>query len=189
MLLFRIKRVFKLGIRSLWLHKLRSMLTILGIVFGVCSVIAMLAIGEGASREAQAAIARLGSRNLIIETVKPPEERADSGKTQRINKYGLTYDDAESMRNTIPDIEVLVPIREIEQQEVRYLNRPKVAIRVIGTIPWYTEIYALRVIRGRFLSSIDLHHQQKVCIVDDQVAVKLFTFDDPMGKDVNIQGS
>ncbi|MHC4756158.1 MAG: ABC transporter permease, partial [Planctomycetota bacterium] len=62
---FGIKKTLKLGIKSLWMHKLRSTLTTLGIVFGVCSVIAMLAIGEGASRETQEAIARLGSRNLI----------------------------------------------------------------------------------------------------------------------------
>ena len=66
------------------------MLTMLGIVFGVCSVIAMLAIGEGASREAQAAIARLGSTNLIIETVKPPEKKTDTGDVQTVVKYGLT---------------------------------------------------------------------------------------------------
>ena len=65
------------------MHRLRSALTTLGIVFGVCSVIAMLAIGEGASREAQELIARLGSRNLIVETVEPPKERADTSEIGR----------------------------------------------------------------------------------------------------------
>ena len=69
MLLFRLKRTLKLGIKSLWMHRLRSTLTTLGIIFGVCSVIAMLAIGQGASQQAQQAIAQLGSTNLIIETV------------------------------------------------------------------------------------------------------------------------
>ena len=58
MFLFRLKRTAKLGIKSLWMHKLRSSLTTLGIIFGVSSVIAMLAIGEGASQEAQAQIAK-----------------------------------------------------------------------------------------------------------------------------------
>jgi putative ABC transport system permease protein len=75
---FSVKRTVKLGIKSLWLHRLRSVLTTLGIVFGVCSVIAMLAIGEGASQATQEVIARLGSTNLIIETVEPPMERADT---------------------------------------------------------------------------------------------------------------
>jgi putative ABC transport system permease protein len=189
MLLFRLKRTVRLGIKSLWMHRLRSTLTMLGIIFGVCSVIAMLAIGEGASREAQEAIARLGSTNLIIETAKPPEKQTDSGKVETVHKYGLTYSDAESIHDTIPDIQVVVPVREIDQQEARYLNHPKVAIRIVGTIPWYTEISPVRLIRGRFLSSIDLHHQQSVCVVDEEVARKLFAFDDPMDKDVRIQGN
>ena len=186
MLLFRLKRTFELGIKSLWMHRLRSILTMLGIVFGVCSVVAMLAIGEGASREAQAAIAQLGSTNLIIETVKPPNEQTNTGKTENLSTYGLTYTDAESIRNTIPDIEVAVPIREINQ-EARYLNR-KLAIRIVGTIPWYTEISPLRVIRGRFLSSIDMHHCLTVCVVESRVSRKLFAFDDPLGQDIRIGG-
>ena len=64
------------------MQKLRSSLTTLGIIFGVSSVIAMLAIGEGASREAQAQIARLGSQNIIIKTVKPPKNRTSAARTK-----------------------------------------------------------------------------------------------------------
>jgi putative ABC transport system permease protein len=170
------------------MHRLRSILTTLGIVFGVCSVIAMLAIGEGASEAAQQAIAQLGSTNLIVETVKPPEEKTDTGSGQFIEEYGLTYDDAESIRNTIPDVQVVVPIREIDQK-ARYLTRPEVAIKIIGTIPWYTEISPVRVIRGRFLSSVDLQYRLAVCVIDDRIAQKLFAFDDPLGLDVQIHGS
>ena len=187
MLLFRLKRTFKLGIKSLWMHRLRSTLTTLGIIFGVCSVIAMLAIGEGASREAQKSIARLGSTNLIIETVKPPEEQTNTGDVETVKSYGLTYADAESIHNTIPDVQVAVPIRELDQ-EARYRSR-RVAIKVIGTIPWYTEISPIHLMRGRFLTSTDLHHQLAVCVVDDQIARKLFAFDDPLGLDMKIQGN
>ena len=182
------KRTIKLGIKSLWMHRLRSALTMLGIVFGVCSVIAMLAIGEGASQEAQKLIARLGSRNLIIETVEPPEERADTSDTgRRMRSYGLTYKDAESIRNSLPDVEVVVPIREIDQ-EARYGSR-KVAIKIVGTIPWYTAVSLVHVVHGRFLSSIDLHQQQSVCVVDEQLVSGLFGFDDPLGKDIRIRGN
>ena len=184
---FSAKRTIKLGVKSLWMHRLRSTLTMLGMVFGVCSVIAMLAIGEGASREAQEAIARLGSTNLIIETVKPPNEQANSSKANTMRKYGLTYADAESIRNTIPSVQVIVPVREIDQ-EARYLNR-KVPIKLIGTIPWYTEVSPVRLIRGRFLSSVDLQYQLAVCVIEDQVARKLFAFDDPLGMDVRIYGN
>jgi putative ABC transport system permease protein len=171
------------------MHRLRSTLTMLGIIFGVCSVIAMLAIGEGASQAAQEVIRQLGSTNLIIETAKPPEKQTDTGKVETIQKYGLTFKDAELIHNTIPDIQVIVPVREIAQQEARYLNHPKVAVRIVGTIPWYTEISPVHLIRGRFLSSIDLNNQQNVCVIDDNVARKLFMFDDPMNKDVRIQGN
>jgi putative ABC transport system permease protein len=150
-------------------------------------VIAMLAIGEGASREAQELIARLGSTNLLVETVEPPEERADTGETQRVRSYGLTYKDAESIRNTLPDVEVVVPIREIDQ-EARYLHR-KVAIKIVGTIPWYMEISPIHIVHGRFLSSIDLHQQQSACVVDEQLVNGLFGFEDPVGKDLWIKGN
>jgi putative ABC transport system permease protein len=180
------KRTLKLGIKSLWLHKLRSALTMLGIIFGVCSVIAMLAIGEGASQAAQEVIARLGSTNLIVETVKPPKERSDtSQEDQVVQLYGLTYQDAESIRNTIPDVEVIVPIREIDH-EARYLGR-KAAVKIVGTIPWYTHTSPVRLICGRFLSSIDLHQERTVCVVDEQVVGSLFGFDHPVGKDIRIQ--
>ena len=169
------------------MHRLRSVLTMLGIIFGVCSVIAMLAIGEGASQEAQAMIARLGSTNLIIETIEPPNEQADSGQGDEMLIYGLTYKDAESIRNTLHDVEVVVPIREIDQ-EARYLRR-KVAIKIVGSIPWFTEISPVQILRGRFLSSIDLHQQRSVCVVDEQLVRSLFGFADPIGKDIQIQGN
>jgi putative ABC transport system permease protein len=184
MFLFRFKRTAKLGIKSLWMHKLRSTLTTLGIIFGVSSVIAMLAIGEGASRQAQEQIARLGSRNIIIKTVPPPEDQEVSSQNESMRVYGLTYLDAERFRNSLPNVEVVVPSRRLAQQ-AWYRNR-KVAIEVIGTVPWYPEISPVRVKSGRFLSSIDMHHKQGVCVIDEKVVKELFVFDDPLGQDVKM---
>lgn len=184
---FGVKRTVKLSIKSLWMHRLRSLLTMLGIIFGVCSVIAMLAIGEGASREAQRAIAELGSTNLIVETVEPPKDKVDTGEAQLLVSYGLTYADAESIHNTFPDVEVAVPVREIDQQ-ASYQSR-STAVKIIGTIPWYTEISPINLLRGRFLSSIDIHHQLAVCVIDDMVARRLFPLSDPVGLYVRIQGN
>src|SRR5919108_1440073 len=90
--LTRLKRAVRLGVKSLWLHKLRSLLTVLGIVFGVCSVIAMLAIGEGASHEAQEQIKNLGSQNIILRSVKPPEEQKPSNnQANNVLDYGIKY--------------------------------------------------------------------------------------------------
>ena len=185
MFLFHLKRTVKLGIKSLWMHRLRSTLTTLGIIFGVSSVIAMLAIGEGASRDAQEQIARLGSRNIIIKTVEPPEEQEVTGQQQRMREYGLTYVDAERFRNSIPDVEVVVPVRRLSQR-AWYRNR-RVATEVIGTVPWHPETSPIQLILGRFLSSIDMHYKQSVCVVDERVVDKLFLFDDALGQDVKIE--
>src|SRR5258708_19254453 len=109
----RIKGTVRLGFRSLWLHRLRSLLTVLGIVFGVCSVIAMLAIGEGASFEAQEQIKNLGSQNIILRSVKPPEEQkvSDKGSQSYVLQYGLTYSDIKRIKATIPGVTVVVPGR------------------------------------------------------------------------------
>ena len=161
----------------------------LGIIFGVSSVIAMLAIGEGASQAAQEAIARLGSTNLIIETVEPPVERNETtGQGRNIMKqYGLTYRDAESIRNTIPDVEVIVPVREIDGQA--YYKSRKGTVKILGTIPWYPITSTVDVICGRFISSIDLHQESAICVIDENVVRAIFGFDHPIGKDINIQGN
>jgi len=185
--IYALKGTVKLGLKSLWMHRLRSTLTILGVVFGVSSVIAMLAIGAGASKEAQAAIARLGSTNLIIETVKPPEQQELSGETQFVTAYGLTYADAESIRNTLPYVEVTVPVREIPS-EARYLTH-QVAVKVIGTVPWYTEIAPIHLVAGRFLSSTDEYRELTTCVIDEQLGQRLFGFEDPIGMHVRISES
>ncbi|HPC93665.1 MAG TPA: ABC transporter permease [Sedimentisphaerales bacterium] len=186
MFFFRLKRTIKLGAKSLWMHRLRSTLTALGIIFGVSSVIAMLAIGEGASRDAQEKIAQLGSRNIIIRTIKPPEDKAAGGQQQTLVEYGLTYDDAERFQNGIPDVQVIVPNRRISQQAL-YRNR-RVSLEVVGTVPWYPEISPTRVRFGRFLSPTDMHYKRGVCVLDERVVKDLFAFDDPIGQDVKVGG-
>src|ERR1700741_3130795 len=99
--LTRLRPTIRLGLGSLWLHRLRSLLTVLGIVFGVCSVIAMLAIGEGASSEAQEQIKNLGSQNIIVRSVKPPEQQKVSNAGQNfVLDYGLTAWDLRRIQTT-----------------------------------------------------------------------------------------
>src|SRR5580704_11298923 len=98
MSLTRLIRIVQLGLKSLMLHKLRSGLTMLGIVFGVFSVIAMLAIGEGASAQAQKQVLALGATNIIVLTVKPPADSQQSqnrggGRQMQVPSYGLMRSD------------------------------------------------------------------------------------------------
>ncbi len=184
MMVYRLKRTLKLGIKSLWMHRLRSTLTTLGIIFGVSSVISMLAIGEGASRDAQEKIAQLGSKNIIIKTAKPPEDQSSMGQQQTLQEYGLTYADAERFRNGIPNVQVIVPNRRLSQQAL-YRNK-RISIEVIGTVPWFTEISNVKRKYGRFIASTDMHYKQGVCVVEDAVAKELFGFDDPLTQDIKI---
>ena len=117
----RIWRGLRMGIRSLLLHKLRSGLTVLGIVFGVAAVISMLGIGEGSSRDAQERIKQLGATNIILRSVKPGEEAqaASGGRPGRsVLNYGLKYEDYDRILATVPTIKKVLPIREIRKEIV-----------------------------------------------------------------------
>ena len=186
MFLFRLKRTLKLGVKSLWMHRLRSTLTALGIIFGVSSVIAMLAIGEGASQDAQKKIAQLGSHNIIIKTVDPPEEQSSMGQQQTLKEYGLTYNDAERFRNAIPNVEVIVPNRLISE-EVQYRTK-RTSIEIVGTVPWHPKISSLVVKYGRFLSDMDMRYKKGVCVIDEKIVKDLFVFDYPVGQDIKLSG-
>jgi len=186
MFLFRLKRTIKLGVKSLWMHRLRSTLTALGIIFGVSSVIAMLAIGEGASQDAQNKIAQLGSHNIIIKTVDPPEEQSSTGQQQTLKEYGLTYDDAERFRNAIPNVEVIVPNRLISE-EVQYRSK-RTSMQIVGTVPWHPQISSLSVQYGRFLSDMDMRYKKGVCVIDEKIVKELFVFDYPVGQDIKLAG-
>ena len=177
---FRIKRTVTMGMKSLWLHKLRSFLTLLGIILGVCSVIAMLAIGEGAHFEAMEQIRQLGSQNIIINSVKPPEERSVQTEQTWALSYGLTYLDAERIRTTIPGVEVIVPAREI-RTHLRRLGR-RVDGNIVGTVPWYPEVANRSMARGRFFSTVDMQRQATVCVLNEPLVRELFPFEDPLGQ-------
>ena len=180
MLGFRAKRTVRMGLKSLWLHKLRSALTVLGIIFGVCSVIAMLAIGEGASYEAQEQIRQLGSQNIIVNSVKPPEGGTTATEQTFALNYGLTYLDAARIRSTVPKAEVVVPGRNI-RAHISNLSR-RVDGTVVGTVPWYRDVANRTLLRGRFLSAMDMATQSAVCVLNEPVARALFPFEDPLGQ-------
>ena len=182
----RTKRTVRLGVKSLWNHRLRSLLTVLGIVFGVCSVIAMLAIGEGASYEAQQQIRQLGSNNIIIHSVKPPEDKSSSTTQSQIIEYGLTYDDVQKIRASIPGVTIIVPGR-IMRQDVWNVSR-RVDCDVEGTVPWYPEMTNHSVAKGRFFSDVEMETAANVCTLGWTTAEKLFPFDSPIGRTVRIGG-
>ena len=181
----RIWRALKLGMKSLLLHKLRSGLTVLGIVFGVAAVISMLAIAEGSSREAQERIRALGATNIIVRSVKPSDEaQATAGRPARILNYGLKYADYERIMETVPTIRKVLPIREIRKGIRRY--QYNLDGRVVGTTQDYAEFNMLEVDRGRFLTAADNEKYQNYAVLASTTARTLFPYEDPVGQAVKL---
>ena len=182
----RIWRALTLGMKSLLLHKLRSGLTVLGIVFGVGAVISMLAIAEGSSRDAQDRIKALGANNIIIRSEKPSDEaQAAGGRPSRILNYGLKYDDYARILATVPTIKRALPIREIKKQ-IRHLTHALDG-RVVGTTQDYAEFNLLEMEPGgRFLTASDNDKYQNFAVLAHTTAKTLFPFEDPVGQSVKI---
>ncbi|HDP36011.1 MAG TPA: FtsX-like permease family protein [Candidatus Hydrogenedentes bacterium] len=178
------RRAVALGFKTLWLHRLRSFLTMLGIVFGVCSVIAMLAVGEGAGHEAQEQIRRLGSQNIILRSVKPTEGQRLSSEQSRVLEYGLTYNDMRRIESTLPNVKVLAPGRII-RNHVFYTTR-RVDAEIVGVVPWYAGIRNLRLKSGRFFSALELEGHVNVCVISENVAARLFPFLSPLRRNVRV---
>jgi putative ABC transport system permease protein len=182
---FQFISTVRLGAKSLLLHKLRSILTMLGIIFGVCSVIAMLAIGEGASYEAQEAIKKLGSQNIIIRSIKPPEDAKQSGSGRSMMlDYGLTYQDGARIQSTIPGVVRVLPIRIIRENAL--FARNNVPCQILGTMPFYPDIVGLDIVRGRFLTDMDERNQHNVCVLTVGLAQRLFPYQDPLDQAVKV---
>ncbi len=180
-------RTLSLGIKTIWLHKLRSFLTMLGVVFGVASVVAMLAIGEGASHEAQEQIRRLGSQNIILHSVKPPDSQGSSGESRSfISEYGLTTRDIQQIRQTVPGISIVVPSRHISEN-IWNLDR-SIDGQVKGVLPIYPEMRNRRVLQGRFFNDLEMDGRVPVCVINQTVAARLFPLSTPTGKSIRVKG-
>src|ERR1044072_3100535 len=142
---------FILGLKNLHLHKLRSLLTALGIIFGVAAVIIMVAIGEGTKRSALEQIEQLGATNALGRPPKPQERTEASGKSQRTLVYALTRNDLKRLQ-TLPDLDTIVPLRDTEQVVVRGDQRAPLA-NAIGTTPDIFNVINLQLSEGRFFDS------------------------------------
>lgn len=181
----RLKRSVRVGIKTLWLHRLRSLLTVLGIVFGVCSVIAMLAIGEGASSEAQDQIRNLGSENVIIRSAKPADDqKLSNNRNNYVLEYGLQPLDVQRLQSTIPHVQVVVPARVIRDY-VWSLTR-RVDCEIYGTTPLYPALRNTRVGKGRFFTESEMEAGENVCVISAEMAAILFPIESALDKSVKI---
>ncbi len=170
-LMINLRGLVYTSIRSVLMHKLRSFLTILGLVFGVASVIVMLAVAEGASRSAQEQIESLGVNNIIVRTVKP-NINAPIDFRSFIMKYGLKYEDLRRIEDAIPTAVRVMPMREYVH-EARY-GEYSLDARLVGVTPNYFAVNRLEPARGRLLESTDIEDRANVCVIGEAVATELF---------------
>ena len=175
----------RLGVKSLQLHKLRSFLTILGVVFGVCSVIIMLAIGEGIRYEAVQKIKELGASNVIVRSVKPTTT-SSSGEGGGAIRYGLTAADLRRIVGALPTLTAVTAIRDHRRSLTSHERRMEG--RVVGVTAGYQDVANLRLRDGRFITRLDEERLSPVAVLGAGVADSLFPLEDPIGKMIRLGG-
>ena len=173
----------KMGLSSLLVHKLRSLLTMLGMIFGVGAVVAMLSITEGAQMEMMSYIDLLGVNNIIIEA----KEAVDRNELQarRAISPGMSFRDFRSITENVQGIEHLTPRKRFKPQKVLPKTGAEPPI-LIGVLPNYMAINSLRIMEGRFFNDEDNDRSNPVCVLGEAAKVNLLGFDPAVGKFVKI---
>lgn len=176
-------RIFQVSFESLTAHRLRSFLTMLGVIFGVGAVIAMLSIGEGAKTEALEQISILGINNIIVKAKAPDESQASDLGLAR--SPGLSLADGVNIAAFDKLVANVVPQR-FEAITTIYNGSDQAEVRIVATTPTYTRSSSVEVERGRFLSDADNRDFSQVCVMGAMAKRKLFAFEDPIGQQVRI---
>ena len=172
-------RVAIYGLRD---HKFRSFLTMLGIIFGTASVIAMISIGEGAKEQAMAKYQDLGVSNIIIRD----KDLTDQDLEQARIKFsqGLSLDDTRAITEIVPGVNGIAPQSEAKL-EAMYGDKSSKAT-VIGVTPGVTKILNYRMDKGKFIDQDHYDRNLKVCILGANISRELFSYEDPMGKNIKL---
>ena len=177
----------RLGLTNLLLHKMRSLLTAMGIIFGVAAVIAMVAIGEGNKLQSLEEIGQLGARNIVMRSIKPTQLPQQQGsKRGFMLQYGITREDATRIEQTVSNIEHLVPMKRVATRVSHVIHH--VSAQVFGTTPQLMAVTRLQVARGRYLSDSDMHKSANVAVLGASVARRLFPLADPIDNWIRFQG-
>ena len=170
--------LLRLGVRSLRLHKLRSSLSILGVVFGVAAVVAMSSVGEGARRETLAQISSLGIDTVTLRP-RPPEP---GEKTPA----ALPVAAVESLGRVVPGVRAVAPLRVAELPAEA--GGRSAAVIVLGTTAAYRDATRLELASGRFLAALDVADRKRVAVLGASVARALFPLGSPLGESVRLGG-
>lgn len=183
----KIVRNIWLGIENLLLHKLRSLLTALGIIFGVGSVVAMLSVGEGASKEALEQIRKLGSNNIIINSIKSIDEESISTTRTFMSVYGLTYEDHLRVAESFEKIRQTAPVKLIRKEG--RLGEKALELRVVGTTAIWFKLVQRPVLAGRVLLPADENKYAPVAVLTEFGARRLLAGANTIGQPLKIGGN
>jgi putative ABC transport system permease protein len=173
---------FESALNNLATHKLRSALTMLGMIFGVGAVIAMLSIGAGAERQALEMIERLGLRNVILRSKEMKDEELEE---IRKKSQGLSWRDAQAIEDAVPGVELVAPRIEIEPYKILAAGA-KTKAKVYGVVWRQPELTRLDVSEGRFLDALDETQHAQVCVIGPGVRRDLFGYDPALGQDLKV---
>ena len=177
--------IIRLGLNNLRLHKLRSLLTSLGIILGVAAVIFMVSVGEGSKQAALREIQQLGATNIILRSVKPPATGNASQANSFIVEYGLRFLDLRRLEENFDDAASLVPIKAVGSEVSANMQRG--VSQTFGTMPELIDVTSLRVEPGgRYLNDEDLNRKATVAVIGSEVAHKLFRLSDPIGREFRV---
>jgi putative ABC transport system permease protein len=171
------------GFENLASHKLRSLLTMLGMIFGVAAVVAMLSIGAGAQQKVMAFIEQLGVRNLIVEA----KEARNDQELQKVRKNspGLTLRDYQIIRQNVSDIQQATPRKRFAPTKI--LPKPQQDMPVVyGVEPSYLEIAHLRVTEGRFFDALDNAASAPVCVLGAAAKDSVFGASQAVGEYIKL---
>jgi putative ABC transport system permease protein len=178
----------EIAVESIVSNKLKSMLTALGIIFGVAAVIAMLAIGKGAKQEIMEQMKMVGVNNIIINPVIPDKASSTSEGEKQQKKFsrGLNLLDVEAIRETLPSVKRISP--EISFNSTAMLNGVKYTAKLVGVSNDYFHLYNLPLVGGAFFNSYQEENGIQVCIIGANIRAKFFSKIDPLGQYIKFNG-
>ena len=177
-----LRETFSLSLGGLSSHKLRTLLTMLGIIFGVAAVISMLSIGEGAKQEALEQIRQMGIHNIIVQHWKKEVEGGEASTDQNLSA-GLNTGDGQAIAQICPLAQVVAPQRET-RVKAQSTGRSFQSMAV-GTIPEYFAVLDAQLSQGVFFSAEDLAQARRVCVLGSDAKRDLFYFDNPLGAQID----
>ncbi|WP_258097166.1 ABC transporter permease [Marinoscillum pacificum] len=172
-----------IAIEAVLANRMRSILTALGIIFGVAAVIAMLAIGNGAQQEIIEQIKLVGVNNIVIQPIVPQsEEDLKEGEKKEKQKFspGLSTQDVLSIKDVVPGINKVSP--EIILDTYLMNNGIRRSAKLVGVEPNYFDIFNFKLSDGKMFTEYHMEHGEPVCIIGKSIKTKFFPTEDPLGK-------